>query len=262
VDGAKPQPLEIQVHHCKGEYVLGSKIPIHARHSAVYSAWRHAHITVCAMTEFAAMRFIRTGLLYFFAFGVAGYAVFAYSVLPLGALVHPDMKANFLAHSAGIYTHIFAASLALLLGPLQFSAPLRQKYTNIHRWFGRIYLTAGVLVGGLAGLYLSQFAFGGPVARLGFAALAICWMYTGLRAYLAIRRGATAEHRKWMIRNFALTFAAVTLRFYLPVSMAANIEFTLAYPVIAWLCWVPNLLFVEWQYNTTRQRRPASEHTR
>jgi len=120
----------------------------------------------------------------------------------------------------------------------------------VHRWFGRVYLAVGVLVGGLSGLYMSQFAFGGSVARLGFAMLAVFWLYTGLRAWLAIRRRAVNEHRCWMVRNFALTFAAVTLRFYLPVSMVAGIDFSLAYPVIAWLCWVPNLLFAEWRYNT------------
>lgn len=196
------------------------------------------------------MRSISNGLLYFLTLGVAGYAVVAYGFLPLGSLVHPDMKANFLAHSSGIYTHAFASIVALTLGPFQFSTRLRQKNTNVHRWLGRTYLAVGVLVGGLSGLYMSQYAFGGSVAQLGFAALAVLWLYTGLRAYLAVRRGAIAEHRKWMVRNFSLTFAAVTLRLYLPTSMAAGVELSLAYPAIAWLCWVPNLALAEWLYNT------------
>jgi uncharacterized membrane protein len=203
------------------------------------------------------MRAISQSLLFFLAFGVAGYAAFAYGVLPLGSLVHPDMKANFLAHSTGIYTHAFASSIALVLGPFQFSARLRQEHSVLHRWLGRTYLAVGVLVGGLAGLYMSQYAFGGPVARLGFAALAVCWLYTGLRAYLAVRRGAFDEHRKWMVRNFSLTFAAVTLRLYLPASMATGVEFAMAYSVIAWLCWVPNVVFAEWQYNTRLPRRSS-----
>jgi len=120
-------------------------------------------------------------LLYFLTFGVAGYAAFVYGVLPLGSLVHPDMQANFLAHSTGIYTHAFASIVALVLGPFQFSARLRQQQPDLHRWLGRTYLAVGVLVGGLSGLYMSQFAFGGPVARLGFAVLAGFWLYSGLR---------------------------------------------------------------------------------
>lgn len=195
------------------------------------------------------MRSISIGMLYFLAIGVTGYVVFAYGFLPLGSLVHPEMKANFIAHSAGIYTHAFASAVALLLGPFQFSTNLRTSHPEIHRWLGRAYLAMGVLVGGAAGFYLSLHAFGGSSAQLGFAVLSVFWLYTGSRAYLAIRRGAIAEHRKWMIRNFSLTFAAVTLRLYLPAFMVSGVEFSVAYPVIAWLCWVPNLVFAEWRYN-------------
>ena len=42
-----------------------------------------------------------------------------------------------------------------------------------------------------------------------------------------------------------LTFAAVTLRIYLPLSDLVGIDFDVAYPVIAWLCWVPNVIVAE-----------------
>ena len=193
-------------------------------------------------------------LLFFLAFGVAGYAAFAYGILPLGSLVHPDMKVNFLAHATGIYIHVFAAIVALVLGPFQFSTRLREKYTGLHRWLGRAYLGVGVLAGGLSGLYMSQYAFGGPVAKLGFAVLAVLWIYTGLRAYLAVRHGAIEMHRKWMVRNFSLTFAAVTLRLYLPISMATGVDFAIAYSIIAWLCWVPNVVFAEWRFNVAQNK--------
>ena len=48
-----------------------------------------------------------------------------------------------------------------------------------------------------------------------------------------------------MIRSWSLTFAAVTLRIYIPVSVVLGIRFELAYPAIAWLAWVPNLLVAE-----------------
>ncbi|NOX75818.1 MAG: DUF2306 domain-containing protein [Gammaproteobacteria bacterium] len=157
------------------------------------------------------------------------------------------MQKSFLAHPYGIYIHAFASIVALAIGPFQFSTRLRENRPGLHRWLGRGYLAIGVVVGGLAGLYMSQYASGGTVARLGFAVLAVLWIYTGLRAYLAIRRGSVKEHQKWMIRNYSLTFAAVTLRLYLPISMVGGIDFAIAYPIIAWLCWVPNLIFAEWR---------------
>jgi uncharacterized membrane protein len=188
-------------------------------------------------------------VLVFLALGVAAYAVVTYSALPLGAAVHPDMRINFEAHRAGILIHIFASVLALALGPFQFSARLRAARLNLHRWMGRVYLGIGVAVGGLAGLFMALHAFGGLAARLGFAGLALAWLFTGWQAYRAVRRRDLVAHRRWMVRNFALTFAAVTLRLWLPASFVAGIPFERAYPVIAWLCWVPNLLAAELLFN-------------
>ena len=195
------------------------------------------------------MKVLRTFALYFLALGVAGYAIFAYGFMPLGSLVHPEMKITFLANKAGIYTHIFASVTALALGPLQFSDRIRRSRPQLHRWMGRLYLAVGVGIGGLSGLYMAAFAFGGLFAKLGFATLAVAWLFTGLRAFQAIRRGHVSEHRKWMIRNFSLTLAAVTLRFYLPASMIAGLPFELSYTVIAWAAWLPNLLVAELLWN-------------
>jgi uncharacterized membrane protein len=176
---------------------------------------------------------------------LVGYTLVVYGLLPLGAAVHPDLRASFLAHRAGIYAHVFASAVALAIGPFQFRAALRARRPELHRLMGRIYLGVGVLVGGLAGLLMSFHAFGGPVSRLGFGCLALAWLYTGARAYLAIRARELAAHRRWMARNFALTFAAVTLRLWLPGSVVSGVPFELAYPIVAWLCWVPNLVFAE-----------------
>jgi uncharacterized membrane protein len=187
-------------------------------------------------------------LAYFLIFGVAAYSVYAYTFMPIGAAVYPDMKPAFISNSTAIHIHVFSAVLALALGPLQFSANIRRKHPKIHRWSGRIYLGIGVLVGGLAGLYIARHAHGGIVAQVGFSLLALLWLYTGARAYLSVRSGAFEEHRQWMVRNYALTLAAVTLRLYVPAAIIAGFEFAAAYQVIAWLCWAPNLLVAEWRY--------------
>jgi uncharacterized membrane protein len=200
------------------------------------------------------MRPIGKALLCVFSIGVAAYAVIGYTLTPLGSLVHPGMRMGFVAHPLGVYLHVFPAAIALILGPFQFSTALRRTRLRLHQWMGRLYLGVGVLLGGLSGLYISQFAFGGPVARVGFASLAVCWLLTGGCAFLAIRRGAIDVHQRWMTRNFSLTFAAVMLRLYVPLSVLAGIDFAVAYPVIAWLCWLPNLVVAEWICATRRGR--------
>lgn len=193
-------------------------------------------------------RMVGKVLLNLMALGVGVYAVVAYAFRPLGSMVHPLMQANFQAHPVGIYTHVFASAVALVLGPFQFSARLRQKDIVAHRRWGSVYLM-GVLVGGLAGLFMARFAFGGLPSGLGFGLLAVLWIYTGVRGTVSIARGDAEGHRRWMVRNFALTFAAVTLRIYLPASIASGLDFVRSYTVIAWLCWVPNLVVAELWFN-------------
>jgi hypothetical protein len=61
-----------------------------------------------------------------------------------------------------------------------------------------------------------------------------------------------------MIRNFALTFAAVTLRLYLPLGFLSGLRFEDFYPALAWLCWVPNLVIAEWCLVPSRASSPTS----
>ncbi len=199
--------------------------------------------------------FARTALA-FLCLALAGYAVAAYGLLPVGALVHPDLKPGFEAHAVALRLHIFGAAVAMALGPWQFWGRLRARRPRLHRAMGRAYLGVGVAVGGSAGLYVAQHAIGGPVAGAGFTLLASAWLFTGWRAYAAIRAGRVAEHRAWMLQNFALTLAALTLRLYLAAALIGGVAFEVAYPAIAWLCWVPNLVVA--RLALARAARPES----
>jgi uncharacterized membrane protein len=145
-------------------------------------------------------------------------------------------------HTFAILAHIFGASIATILGPFQFLPGQRRRFIGVHRWMGRLYL-AGVAVGAVFGFYMAWLAYGGIISSLGFATLAVLWLYTATMALKEIRAGHIQTHRQWMIRNYALTFAAVTLRIWLPLlSEVVGLEFVDAYRTVAWLCWIPNLL--------------------
>lgn len=143
------------------------------------------------------------------------------------------------------YTHIAFGGLSLLIGWSQFSVRFRKHYLETHRFIGKVYVVS-VLLSSLAGLVIALFATGGTISIVGFAGLAICWLFSNIKAYTFIRKGRIQEHQEWMIRNYALTFAAVTLRIWLPIAQGIlSINFVDAYRVIAWMCWVPNLLVAE-----------------
>lgn len=153
-----------------------------------------------------------------------------------------------------VLVHATSSATALLLGPLQFMTSLRQNRPLVHRSIGAIYVSA-CLAGGLSALPLAIGTVTGPVATAGFVALGAIWMATTAVAVTSILSGNVAAHRRWMVRSFALTLAAVTLRLYLFVAGVLHIDFFLAYPVIAWACWLPNILLVEWYLRSGRSMR-------
>lgn len=156
------------------------------------------------------------------------------------------------------YAHFLGSGTALLVGGFQFSSRLRQARPALHRWTGRVYLVA-CLTGGLGGLGLASISFGGPPTHVGFALLAVLWLVSGAQAWFAIRRGDVAEHRRWMVRSFAMTFAAVTLRIELGLFTGVlGWSFEAAYVTVAWFSWVPNLVVAEWLVLRAPARPPGA----
>lgn len=150
------------------------------------------------------------------------------------------------------FAHVGFAPLALLLMPFQFWTGLRLRHPHIPRWIGRLSALA-ILISGIGGLVLALRTDAGPVAGLGFGLLALAWLGTTGRGVWLARARRISEHRIWMIRSAALTFAAVMLRLYLPLSQGMGWPFDISYSVIAWACWVPNLLLVEIWLNRGKQ---------
>ncbi len=144
-----------------------------------------------------------------------------------------------------LYTHTSVGGIALLAGFSQFFKSLRRKRLNLHRTLGKIYVIA-VLISGSAALISAFFATGGMVTAIGFGLLAILWLYTTVQAYVTIRRKDINAHQRWMIRSYALCFAAVTLRIILPsLQFGLGMGFLSAYMIVSWACWVPNILVAE-----------------
>ena len=177
------------------------------------------------------------------AFLSVGVAVFSYRYVPQVGPLSPDVMANLFARP-WLAVHAAAAGTALLVGPFQFLPAVRRRLSRLHRWLGRIYATS-CIVGGAAGFGLAFGTTAGPVAGLGFALLGPLWIYVTAQGWMTARARRFEEHRRWMIRSFALTFAAVTLRLYLPLGVMAGLTFEQIYVATAWISWIPNLLVVE-----------------
>jgi uncharacterized membrane protein len=185
----------------------------------------------------------------FFSAAIAVYAATYFFATP--------SDPHFARYIRLLRVHIAGGIGALLAGPWQFSQKLRNRALNFHRWLGRFYLLE-VALGSVAGLGMALVSQEGLPTHMGFGILAMLWFLTGLQAYRKVRQGDIAAHRQWMIRNFALTLAAVTLRVEMPFMLAVlHWSFRVTFITVSWLCWVPNLIVAEWMVrrggNASRQ---------
>lgn len=160
------------------------------------------------------------------------------------------------ARTTGLLVHITGMLVAVLVGPFQFLRRLRERHFGVHRALGRVYL-AGAVVGALGGLYLAPFSASGVVSDVAFALLGIGVLLTTTVALLRILHGDVQRHREWMTRSYALIFAAVMLRLYLPFLEAAFGP-EVGYAIVAWACWVPNVLVAEWFIRSTLRDHPEA----
>ena len=205
--------------------------------------------------------------------GIARYSLYTMTFLAVGVAIH---AMRYEAVPAHIYlgidnairdvitrvpvqalTHMIVGPIALLAGPWQFFPGLRARRPAVHRWTGRTYVAA-CMISGFGGLFTAPFASGGPVASVGFTALAILWLATTFAGWRMAVARKFELHRILMRFSYALAFGAVTLRIQIPLGFMF-FGFTSYREMSVWLAytsWIPNVLAVAvYTLATSAQRR-------
>ncbi|AQX83846.1 DUF2306 domain-containing protein [Elizabethkingia bruuniana] len=139
------------------------------------------------------------------------------------------------------YSHIIFGGLSLFIGWRQFGKKFRDKHIKLHRNIGKLYVIS-VIISSVAGIYMGFYANGGIISGTGFILLGLIWFSTTVMALSQIRKGNIIQHQQLMTYSYACTFAAVTLRLWLPLLTIITKDSALSYLVVAWLSWVPNLI--------------------
>ncbi|TYC19749.1 DUF2306 domain-containing protein, partial [Micromonospora sp. MP36] len=137
-----------------------------------------------------------------------------------------------------------------------------------HRWIGRAYFFAGVFPAGIAVLGVAPLSSTGFVSQVGNTMLAVLWLATSIAGYRMARQRRFVEHRRWMIRSFALTTSIVLNRAWLilfVILLLPHVDTTYggdqdamiraAAGASAWMSWVVNLLVAEWWLERGDARR-------
>ncbi|WP_298546688.1 DUF2306 domain-containing protein [uncultured Aquimarina sp.] len=167
-----------------------------------------------------------------------------------------ELLANDLWNIA-FYSHIILGGIALLIGWVQFNKHIRSNRLYLHKLLGKAYIISA-LISGITGIYIALFATGSIIASLGFIILGVIWMYTTSKAYLNAIQGKIYKHQILMYYSYSVCFAAVTLRIWLPILSALLGDFIIAYRIVAWLCWIPNLVVAHYLINVIKLDQTTS----
>jgi uncharacterized membrane protein len=132
-----------------------------------------------------------------------------------GTVPDDDFARRYVAHPWLAYLHIAPGVVYLLGAPLQLSRRFRTKHYTVHRRLGRVLLSCALLSGVLALIFGLFYPWGGALeasAALVFGAWFVACL---VLAFRAIRRDNVAQHRRWMIRAFAVGVGIGTIRIWI-----------------------------------------------
>ncbi|MEG0482933.1 MAG: DUF2306 domain-containing protein [Acinetobacter sp.] len=146
--------------------------------------------------------------------------------------------------------HVVASSFALIAGFTQFFRLFRSRYPQIHRLSGWLYIITILAFALPSGFILALSAAGGKATQISFILLSVLWGCSTVFALRAALKKQWLLHRDWMIRSFALSLSALSLRSWKMVLYELQPYFDWLTPVHiyqleSWLGWVVNLLIAE-----------------
>lgn len=153
------------------------------------------------------------------------------------------------------YIHVCSSIFVLLAGFSQFNSSVLKNFPKLHQTIGKLYVFAILFLSAPSGLFIGVFANGGLFSKISFVTLALLWFYFTLKGFTTIKKGDLHSHKKFMYRSFALSFSAITLRFWKVIIVTLFHPNPMdVYQIIAWLGWIPNLLIVEYYlYNQSKK---------
>jgi len=167
---------------------------------------------------------------------------------------------KFNLHPIATLAHVVPAALIMQLAPLQFSRSIRRRFASWHRWSGRL-IVALAVPAGLSGLYFGLLMpFSGAPEGAAIALFGAWFLFAIGRAFLAIRNGAVARHREWMLRMFAVALGVVVVRLVaLPMALVSGAPPSAWFGQATWLGFALSTASAElWIRGLARARGPRT----
>ncbi|HEY1337793.1 MAG TPA: DUF2306 domain-containing protein [Bryobacteraceae bacterium] len=122
------------------------------------------------------------------------------------------LDVGFARHRFLTLAHIVPGMAFVILGPFQFVAGLRMRHPVLHRWMGRVLMILALVIGTTALIMGPQMAVGGGLETAATFVFGTLFLFAFGKAWAAIRARRLAEHRRWMIRGYAIGLGVATVR--------------------------------------------------
>ena len=157
---------------------------------------------------------------------------------------HEEIKLTY--YKLAFFSHVYTSIVIISLGLTQFSRTIRSRFSFIHKLSGKVYVLLILLIGCPSGLIMAYHANGGLIPQISFTILTILWFTFTLLAYTAIKKGEYQKHKNFMIRSYALTLSAISLRlFKYGIVSIFELPPMDTYKIVSVLGWIVNLGIAE-----------------
>lgn len=149
-------------------------------------------------------------------------------------------------YKIAFFCHVYTSIFVLIAGITQFSIPLRKRYPKLHRALGKVYIVLILGVAAPSGFVMGIQANGGLSSKISFTLQAVLWFSFTYIAFKKAKEKDWKQHKNFMLRSYALTLGALTLRlFKLIIAGTLALPPMDTYRIIAWAGWLVNIALVE-----------------
>ena len=149
-------------------------------------------------------------------------------------------------YKIAFFSHVYSSILIIILGLTQFSKTIRQQFKSVHKLSGKLYVLLILVIASPSGLIMAYHANGGLIGQVSFIVLSMLWFVFTLQGFRYIKKGNYQKHKNFMIRSYALTLSAISLRlFKFGIVTVLELPPMDTYKIVSVLGWGINLIIAE-----------------
>ena len=159
---------------------------------------------------------------------------------------------RYVEHPALAYLHIVPGIVFVLGAPVQLALRIRGRHYRLHRRLGRFLVGAGLTSGVFALAFGIPHSFGGAGQAWATVLFGIWFVACLVLGFRAIRRKEVRQHRRWMIRAFAVALGVGTIRVWIGIFQATGLlSLQASFAPAFWIAFTIHVLVGEWWLRTT-----------